>query len=281
MKPAQKRECVRFLQVGFRISERRACQVIGYRRSSYRYRSQAQDQTALRMRLRELAAVRVRYGYRRLHVLLRREGWQVNHKRVYRLYRLEGLSLRLKARKKRVSTLRAVPTPPEAPNQQWSMDFMSDSLYDGRRFRVLTVVDNMTRESPVIAVGTSLPGTRVVEVLERIAQTHGLPQMLQVDNGPEFVSKALDEWAHRHGVKLVFSRPGTPTDNPYIEAFNGRLRAECLDQHWFVSLDDARQTIEAWRIDYNEVRPHTALDNQTPAAYKAACRRNQPREETG
>ena len=233
------------------------------------------------MRLREFAAVRVRFGYRRLHVLLRREGWQVNHKRVYRLYRQEGLSLRLKVRKKRVSALRAVLAPPEAPNQQWSMDFVQDSLYDGRRFRALTVVDNMTRESPAIEVDTSLPSTRVVAVLERLAQTHGLPQVLQVDNGPEFISKALDEWAHRCGVKLKFSRLGTPTDNPYIEAFNGRLREECLDQHWFVSLEDARQTIEAWRIDYNEVRPHTALDNQTPAAYKAAYLENQPREETG
>lgn len=272
---------MRFLEVGFRVSERRACRVIGVRRSSYRYRSRAQDQTALRMRLRELAAVRMRYGYRRLHVLLRREGWQVNHKRVYRLYRQEGLSLRLKARKKRVSGLRVALTAPQAPNQQWSMDFMSDSLYNGRRFRVLTLVDNMSRESPALEVATSLPGTRVVAVLERVARTYGLPQVLQVDNGPEFVSKALDAWAYRHGVKLAFSRPGTPTDNPYIEAFNGRLRAECLDQHWFLSLEEARETLEEWRRDYNTTRPHTALGNQTPNAFRAAWAEQQTSKETG
>lgn len=275
------RECVRFLQVGFRVSERRACRIIGMRRSSYRIRCRARDQSALRQRIREIAAVRVRYGYRRIHTLLRREGWPVNVKRVYRLYRLEGLSLRLKARKKRVSAPRAVPTPPQTPNEQWSMDFMSDSLYDGRRFRVLTLVDNMSRESPAIAVDSGFSGQRVVAILNRLAGARGLPKSIQVDNGPEFTSKALDEWAHRHGVKLVFSRPGTPTDTPYIEAFNGRLRVECLDQHWFASLEEARQIIEAWRIDYNEVRPHTALGNQTPLAFAAARSGHQAEEETG
>jgi putative transposase len=263
------------------VSERRACGVIGMHRARYRYRSRAQDQSLLRQRIREIAAVRVRYGYRRVHTLLRREGWPINMKRVYRLYRLDGLSLRLKVRKKRVSVPRAVPLPPQAPNEQWSMDFMTDSLYDGRRFRVLTLVDNMSRESPAIVADTAFSGARVAAVLNRLADSWGLPKSIQVDNGPEFTSKALDDWAHRHRVKLVFSRPGTPTDNPYIEAFNGRFRAECLDQHWFASLEEARHIIEAWRIDYNEVRPHTALDNQTPAAYKAAWSGHQAREETG
>jgi putative transposase len=253
-------------------------------RTRYRYRSRAQDQTPLRQRIREIAAVRVRYGYRRVHTLLRREGWQINVKRVYRRYRLEGLSLRLKARKKRISSPRAIPPPPQGPNEQWSMDFMSASLYDGRRFRVLTLVDNRSRESPAIAVDRSFSGARVVAMLNRLEATWGLPKSIQVDNGPEFTSRALDDWAHRHRIKLIFSRPGrlsTPTDNPYIEAFNGRFRAECLDLHWFASLEEARQVIEAWRIDYHEVRPHTALDNQTPAAYKAATLRSQAREETG
>jgi putative transposase len=231
--------------------------------------------------MRAIAAVRVRYGSRRIHTLLCREGGQVNHKRVYRLSRLDGLSLRLKSRKKRVSALRPVLAPPDAPHQQWSMDFVHDSLSDGRRFRALTLVDTMSRESPAIEVETSLPARRVVAVLERLAQTQGLPQVLQVDTGPEFISQALDEWAQRRGIKLKFSRLGTPTDNPYIEALNGRFREECLNQHWFLSLEDARQTIEAWRLDYNEVRPHTALGNQTPVAYKAAYLRNQPREEIG
>jgi putative transposase len=246
-----------------------------------RYRSRAKDQTALRMRLRELAAVRVRYGYRRLHVLLRREGWQINVKRVYRLYRLEGLAVRSKIRKKRASALRPLLPPAQAPNEQWSMDFMTDSLVSGQRFRVLTLVDNMSRESLAVEVDRSLSGERVVAVLERLAARRGLPQVIQVDNGPEFTSRALDAWAHRHGVKLAFSRPGTPTDNPFIEAFNGRLRAECLDQQWFLSLDEARTCLEEWRRDYNTQRPHTALGNQTPAAFAAAWYAQQANEETG
>jgi putative transposase len=258
-----------FLQTGFRISERRTCAVLQFSRSSLRYRSTARDQTALRMRLRDLAAARVRYGYRRLHVLLQREGWHVNHKCVYRLYRLEGLGLRLKQRRKRVSTVRVEAPPATKPNERWAMDFMTDSLYDGRRFRMLTLVDTVTRECPAIEVGQSLTGQRVVAVLNRLKATHGLPKAIAVDNGPEFISKALDAWAHEYGVELEFSRPGTPTDNPYIEAFNGRLRDECLDQHWFASLEDARQTIESWRQDYNTERPHGALGNQTPHAFAA------------
>ena len=279
MKPAQQRPLVEFVRVGFRTSERRACRVIGYHRSAYRYRSRAKDQTALRMRLRELASIGVRYGYRRLHTLLRREGWQVNHKRVYRLYRLEGLSVRYKVRRKRVSALRPVLPVANAPNEHWSMDFMCDSLASGQRFRLLTLVDNMSRESPAIAVDRSLTGQRVVAVLERLAAQRELPQILQVDNGPEVTSQALDEWAHRRGVKLAFSRPGTPTDNPYIEAFNGRVRQECLDQQWFFSLEEARNCLEEWRRDYNTIRPHTALGNQTPAAFAAAWREQQTNRE--
>jgi putative transposase len=255
--------------------------VIGIRRSSYRYVSTAKDQSALKLRIRDLAAARVRYSYRRVHVLLSREGWQVNHKRVYRLYRLQGLSLRLKTCKKRVSGVRAVQPAPTAPNQRWSMDFMSDSLYDGRRFRVLTLVDNMSRESPLIAVERSFSGEMVAGLLDQVAQRVGLPQAIQVDNGPEFTSKALDEWAARNTVKLIFSRPGTPTDNPYIEAFNGRLRAECLNQHWFASLEDARRIIEDWRVEYNIERPHTALNNQAPTVYRANWERRQHLRETG
>lgn len=272
MKPAQKRDVVTFLHTGYRISERRAADVIQINRSSLRYRSTARDQTALRMRLRDLAAARVRYGYRRLHVLLRREGWPVNHKRVYRLYRLEGLGLRLKPRRKRVSQLRVVAPAATAPNERWAMDFMSDSLYDGRRFRLLTLVDTATRECPAIEVGQSLTGQQGVTVLNRVKGVRGVPNVIAVDTGPEFISKALDAWAHENGVRLEFSRPGTPTDNPYIEAFNGRVRDECLSQHWFASLEDARHIIETWRLDYNHDRPHGALGNRTPAAVGASWR---------
>ena len=261
---------VQFFRTGFRVSERRACRVAGVARSSCRYRSVARDQAALRVRLRDLAAARVRYGYRRLHVLLRREGWPVNHKRVYRLYREEGLTLRAKRRPKRVSGLRVLPPPAKRPQERWSIDFMTDSLAGGRRFRVLTIVDNVSRVSPAIAVGTSLTGERVVAILDRLKGTVGRPDRIAVDNGPEFVSKALDAWAYRNGVRLEFSRPGKPTDNAFAESFNGHFRAECLDQHWFASLEEARQTIEAWRVEYNTERPHRALGQRTPAVAEAA-----------
>lgn len=267
MTPARRRELVQFLRVGFQVSERRACRVIPIARATQRYQSQAQDQSALTMRLRDLARSRIRYGYRRLHVLLQREGWRVNHKRVYRLYRQEGLSLRLKPRKKRVSGLRGPKPVATTPNECWSMDFMADRLVDGRRFRALTLVDNVSRVSPAIVADRALTGERVVEALDRLLAAGQRPAMLSIDNGPEFISKALDAWAHRYGVRLEFSRPGKPTDNAFIEAFNSRFRDECLNQHWFESLEEARATIDAWRLDYNTERPHGALGQQTPAEF--------------
>ena len=233
-----------------------------------KYKSRKDPQHALRIRLRDLAASRVRYRYRRLHVLLRREGWMINLKRVRRLYNLEGLSLRLKKPKKRVSALRLVPPPATAPNERWSMDFMSDALHDGRRFRVFTIVDNFSRISPALEVDLSLTGKRVVEVLERLKWTQGLPQIIHCDNGSQFISKAVDDWAHRNGVKLDFSRPAKPTDNPFIESFNGKLREECLKQHWFGSIEEAKTVIEAWRKEYNLERPHRSLQGQTPAEFE-------------
>jgi putative transposase len=236
--------------------------------SSYRFKSKAKDQGALTRRLAELARTRVRYGYRRLHVLLRREGWKVNYKRVYRLYKLEGLSLRLKVRKKRISAARGTGPVPTAPNECWSMDFVSDRLTSGRRYRALTIVDNFTRESPPIEADVSLTGAREARVHDRASLPSGPPKRIKVDNGPEFISRALDLWAHERGVELEFSRPGTPTDNPFIESFNGRLRRECLDQHWFESLEEARRTLELWREDYNQQRPHSSLGMLTPAEFK-------------
>ncbi len=270
MKPAQKRAVVAYFRTGFRVSERRACRVAAVPRSSCRYRSVAMDQAALRVRLRDLAAARVRYGYRRLHVLLQREGWRVNHKRVYRLYREEGLGIRVRRKKKRTCVPRVAPAPAQRPQERWSLDFLTDSLANGRRFRVLTFVDNVSRVSPAIAVDFSLTGDRVVAILEGLRRTTGAPARIAIDNGPEFVSKALDAWAYQNGVKLEFSRPGKPTDNAFVESFNGRFRDECLDQHWFASLEEARQIIEAWRVDYNMERPHRALGQQTPAAWIAS-----------
>jgi putative transposase len=270
VKPAQKRAVAHYFRVGFRVSERRACRVVGIPRSSYRYRSAAHDQTPLRLWLRDLAATRVRYGYRRLHILLRREGWRVNHKRVYRLYREEGLGIRVKRRKKLASAPRVLPPPATRPLERWSLDFLSDSLVDGRRFRVLTIVDTVSRVSPALEVGVSLTGERVVAVLERLRRTIGRPKRTAIDNGPEFISKILDAWVYQNGVRLEFSRPEKPTDNALVESFNGRFREECLNQHWFAALEEARQTVEAWRIEYNTERPHRGLQQQTPMAWEAA-----------
>lgn len=235
-----------------------------------RYESTADPQTALRMRLRDLAMSRVGYGYRRLHILIEREGWSVNHKRIYRLYREEGLAMRKRPPRRHKACLKRDLRPMAAEkNECWSMDFMSDELFDGRRIRLLTIVDNHTRESLAIYIGQRIRGCEVVEVLERIVKDHGRPRTIRVDNGPEFISKDVDLWAYWNHVTLDFSRPGKPTDNAYIESFNGRFRQECLNEHWFLSLDDARDKVEAWRRDYNEERPHSALGNATPKEFAA------------
>ena len=259
------------LQVCYGASERRVCRILESQRSTYRYRSVADEQALLRMRIRDLARARVSYGYRRLHVLLQREGWQVNHKRVYRLYRQEGLMMRPRRPKRHVSGCRRVEkVTAQRPNESWSMDFMSDELFDGRRIRLLTLVDNFTRESLAIEVAMSIGGQRVVEVLMRVAQERDLPGTIRVDNGPEFTSRILDQWAYLNGVELDFSRPGKPTDNAFIESFNGRFRQECLNENWFLSLEDAREKAESWREHYNRERPHGALGNLAPLEFAAA-----------
>jgi len=267
MKPARSRQLVEYLRTSYRISIRRACGVVCFDRSTYHYKHRRPEQASLRKRIRELSEARVRYGYRRIHILLRREGWTINHKRTRRLYRQEGLQLRRKTPKRKVSAKRRENrVVAAAANDCWSMDFLSDQLFDGRKIRVLTIVDNFTRVSPAIDVRLSYRGADVVTTLERIASAYGRPKRIRVDNGPEFISKELDLWAWLHSVELDFSRPGNPTDNAFAESFNGRFREECLNAYWFLSLDDARLKCEAWRKDYNEVRPHSAIGNQTPVA---------------
>jgi putative transposase len=252
------------------ISERKACRYLGVARSTIQYRSRRPSNRALRDRIKELAGQRRRWGYRRLHVLLEREGWEVNHKKVYRIYREERLQVR-RRRRKRVARPRRPTSLPSGPNERWSLDFMTDTLANGRRFRCLTLVDDYTRECPALEVDHSLPGARVVDVLERLSETRGLPEALVCDNGPEFTGQALDAWAYRNGVTLDFIRPGKPVENCFIESFNGSFRDECLNEHWFVSLADARKRIEIWRRDYNEVRPHSSLGYLTPEEYAAEC----------
>ena len=273
LKPVRKRVLVQQIVGTYAMSERRACRLVLLHRATYRYQAHRADDAGLRQRIREIAQARPRFGYLRIHVMLWREGWTVNKKRVYRLYRDEGLMVRTKQRRKRASQLRIIPASPTQGNEQWSMDFVSDTLLEGRRFRALTVVDNFTRECPIIDTDVRLIGTRVVQALERVAKRFGYPRTITVDNGSEFASKALDRWAHEHHVTLNFIRPGKPVENAWIESFNGRFRDECLNANVFVSLHDARTKIESWRIDYNEHRPHSSLGYQTPAEFaQRACR---------
>ena len=268
MKPAQRRAAVACAQERFGLSQRRACRLVSCGRSTIRYRRRPPgDDAALRSRLRELAAQRPRFGYRRLHVLLRREGRVVNHKRVERLYQEEGLAVRRRRRKPRTPTRRGRPAPPHRANEQWALDFLQDALASGRKLRVLSVIDVFTREALALEVDTSLPGSRVVRVLNRLLGARERPAQLVLDNGPELISRALEEWAHQHTVALHFIDPGKPIQNAHCESFHGRLRDECLNEHWFLSLGDARRIVEAWRQDYNAERPHSALGYRTPAEF--------------
>ena len=252
----------------YRVSVRRACGVVGQARRGWYYRPREKADAPLLKRIEEIAAARVRYGFWRIYVLLRREGWAVNHKRVYRLYKQAGLNLRSKRPRRRKAAAHRMERPQlSAPNQSWSMDFVSDALFDGRKLRALTVVDNFTRESLAIHVGQSLRSVDVVEIVERLRRERGAPARIQTDNGSEFASIPMDRWAYEHGVVMDFSRPGKPTDNPFVESFNGSFRDECLNAHWFLSLEDAREKIESWRHDYNHFRPHSALGDLTPAQF--------------
>ena len=256
---------MRYLQVGYEVSERRACRALDVSRGSHRYRSTADRRLELRGRLRELASARLSYGYRRLGLLLRREGWVVNHKLVYRLYREEGLGLRRRRPRRRVMAARRVHRPrPQRTNENWSMDFMSDQLYSGRSIRILTLVDTYSRECLTLRVGVSLKGDDVVKALKEVIQERGAPRNIRVDNGTEFTSVVMDQWAYWNAVTLDFSRPGKPQDNAIIEAFNSRFRQECLNEHWFLSVADAQEKIEAWRNHYNVERPHSSLGNLAP-----------------
>ena len=249
------------------LSVRKACLLVDLSRTAYGYRGHREGDAALRQRLRELAVQRKRFGSPRLHIMLKREHLVINHKRTERIYREEGLALRRKRRRKGAAGARIVMATPIRPNQKWSMDFVQDCLVTGRRFRALAIADDYSRECPAIEVDTSLGGRRVVGVLERLGELRGLPEVITVDNGPEFAGKALDEWAYRRGIKLAFIRPGKPIENAFAESFNGRLRDECLNTNWFLSLKHARDVIEDWRKDYNTVRPHSALGGLAPEEF--------------
>jgi putative transposase len=270
--PAARRQAVAIAREEHGLSRRRACRLVGIARSvAARVPKREREHARLRERLRALAGERRRFGYRRLHELLRREGWRANHKLVHRLYQEEKLAIRRRGRQKRgLGGMMAGSWCPVAANQRWSLDFTEDCLANGRQFRTANLKDDGTRECPAILVDFSLPGQRVVTMLEDVARERGYPDMLVVDNGPELRGRDLDRWAHENGVRLFFIDPGKPMQNASIESFNGRFREECLDQSWFSSLAEARRLIEAWRLDYNEHRPHTSLRMRTPAAFAAA-----------
>ena len=263
-----RREAVRVMQVEDELSQRRACGLMDLHRATCRYSRRRGEDGQLRARLRELAEARRRFGYRRLQVLLKREGWQVNHMRMYRLYVEEKLSLRRKRGRKRSQVRQPLPEA-VAANQVWSVDFMSDALSSGRRFRILNVVDDYTRECLAIEVDTSLGAARVIRVLQELKQRRGLPRQIRSDNGPEFVSRAVDQWAYEQGLEWHTIQPGRPMENGYVESFNGRFRDECLNENWFRDLADARTKIAEWQQDYNQKRPHSSLQYRTPVEFAA------------
>jgi len=265
--PAARREAVAHLQVGYEVSERRACSALGADRTSVRYRSCRADDVSARTRLRELASIRRRFGYRRLHILLKREGIVMNHKKLRRLYREEHLQVRRRGGRKRALGVRAPLAVPQGPDQRWSLDFLSDAMIDGRRFRILAIVDDFTRECLALVADTSLSGLRVARELDAVIAIRGCPATIVSDNGTELTSMTMLRWSQDRRVEWHFITPGKPQQNAFIESFNGRLRDELLNETLFSSLGHAREVMSLWKDDYNTIRPHSGLGNLTPSAY--------------
>ena len=265
--PAARREAVAHLRVAYEVSERRACSALGADRTSIRYRSSRPDDAVVRARLRELAAIRRRFGYRRLHILLTREGIVMNHKKLRRLYREERLQVRRRGGRKRALGTRAPMALPQGPNQRWSLDFLSDAFSDGRRFRILAIVDDFTRECLALIPDTSLPGRRVARELDGLIASRCRPAMCVSDNGTELTGMAILRWSQETRVEWHYIAPGKPQQNAFIESFNGRLRDELLNETLFASLAHVREALAIWKDDYNTVRPHSALGNLPPAVY--------------
>lgn len=263
-----KRQAAVRLRESFGLSVQRATNLVALRRASFYYKPKtARDDSGVIARMKELVEKNRSIGLPMMHVILKREGLVKNHKRTERIYREQNLAKKLRKNKKRPAATRLELPRATRPNERWSMDFMQGVLWGGRRFRTLCVVDQFTKECPVIEVDTSITGLRVSRVLEWLGMTRKLPESITVDNGPEFAGLVLDRWAYTNNVKLDFIKPGKPTQNAYIESFNGRVRQECLNQHHFLDLEEARKTIEDWRLQYNEFRPHSSLDGMTPECF--------------
>ena len=257
----------------FKTSEHRACRTFEFPRSTMRYSSVKKEEPPLRERILYWAEKRPRYGSPRIYYMLRKEGFKVNHKKVERIYREEGLSLKRKKRKRLKSELRVPLESPLSPNETWAMDFVHDTLEGGRKIRCFPVIDTFTREALGIDVDHFINGEKVVSYLEYLGEERGYPKNIVLDNGPEFISKAVDEWAYKRKVKLSFINPGRPSENGFVESFNGKMRDECLNSHLFFSLRDAREKIEDWRREYNEDRPHSSLGGRSPSDFLEMKRR--------
>lgn len=245
-------------------SERKACQLVGMNRTTIRYSSTKPDELLLRGRITSIAHEKRRYGYRRIHMVLKREGTTVNHKKLFRIYRELGLKVLKRGGRKKALGQRITRVPMTRINQEWSLDFVHDALSDGRRIRILTVVDDYSRESLKMVVDTSLGGQRVKDELEELLETRGMPERILSDNGTEFTSTAILKWCYERGLRWDYIQPGKPQQNGYIESFNGKLRDECLNENWFTRLIEARRLVEEWRKEYNERRPHSSLGGRTP-----------------
>jgi len=265
--PGAKRQAVAHLVEQHQVSQRRACDVLNVDRSSVRYQSRRADDVDLRNAIKRVSRERRRFGYRRIHVMVAREGHVVNHKKLRRIYREEKLQVRRRGGRKRALGTRKPMVLPDGPNQRWSLDFVSDAFTDGRRFRILTVVDDFTRENLTLVADTSLSGLRVARELDRVIAERGMPETIVSDNGTEFTSRAILRWVQNTGIDWHYIAPGKPTQNAFIESFNGKLRDECLNETLFTSPADARQTLEVWQEDYNRHRPHSALGNLTPMEF--------------
>ena len=265
----RRREIIDWAREEYPVSARAACSLLQFPRSSYYYQSRRDPRVALRMRLKELAASRPRFGYRRLHLLLRREGWRVNHKLIHRLYCEEDLQVRTRKRRKVAMQPRLKLERASRVDERWSMDFVTDQLVDGRYFRVFTVVDQFSRECVALHAGVSIRSKDVGEVLDAAIRRRSAPSSITCDNGTEFTSRYFDAWAYFRKIDLDFIRPGKPVENAFIESFNGRFRDECLNQGWFTDLADAQAAMAAWKEDYNESRPHTSLGGLAPQEYVA------------
>lgn len=263
--PQAKREAIKFLIATKSFKPYRAYKLVGLRPSTYYYKKINQrDDLKLKEKILEVAQKRIRWGCPRIYEVIRREGFKDNYKRVERLYTQLNLSIRKRPKKKMRDHLRLVLPAPEKPNEIWSMDFVSEVLADQRRFRCFNIVDDYTRENIVIYPDRSIPSQKLINIFNKLKITRGLPKMIVCDNGPEFISQTLDMWAYQNKVELKFIQPGKPVQNAYIESFNGKFRDECLNQHWFLNLEDARKEIEKWRKDYNQNRPHSSLKYKTP-----------------